>query len=474
MVTRIIIICLGLVSFMTGCMVGPKYERPNVNMVEPNSFSQPGQHDVDVHMLDAQNEWWKHFGDPVTSELVEVALSGNYTLQAAAARVIQSEALFAQSRGRQLPDISYGLSRQRDKFSLNFGGGRFSALTTTYAGEFSVSYVLDLFGKLRHATRASWAEMLSSKAAQQALVHTLIAGVINQRIQIATLESRLELARANTVNLKRTLEIVERRYAKGIAGPVEVRLARENYQAAKSSEPAISLSLQRAYHALDVLLGRQPGQFDPLDSTLAELPDLNAIAVGVPAALLDRRPDLQASELMLIATNERVGVSVAQLLPDFTLTGNYGFRGDEFEQAFNDNYEVYTAILRLSQPLFKGGQLRAQVKYSKARFDEMAADYAQQVLEAIREVEDALAADQLLSEQYRYSRQRLKEARLAEELSRERYSRGVGGILLVLESERRRRLAENELVLLRQFIWNNRVNLHLAVGGDWIEDEDVQ
>jgi outer membrane protein TolC len=184
--------------------------------------------------------------------------------------------------------------------------------------------------------------------------------------------------------------------------------------------------------------------------------------------------------MSLRAANEQVGVSVAQLYPDLTLTGTIGRSADTLRDTFRPETEIYSLVMGLSQPIFRGGQLKAQVDAAKARYSELAADYAGTVLTALQEVEDALVSEDMLQVQLKQVETRFNEARNAEELSRQRYSRGIESILTVLESERRRRIAEEELAILKGQLWTTRVNLFLALGGDWVTqppsdiDEDNQ
>ncbi len=464
---------LSIFSLMgfSGCMVGPKYSRPKTVADTATDYVRPGIHNQDVNDIETVeiDQWWVRFGDSATSDLVQRALGNNYDLKAAAARVLQAQASLAEAGGRLWPDVSYNLSRNRGKQSFNFGGagGRFSLISETWTQNISVAYIVDLFGKLRHAKQAAWADMFASQANEQTLINSIIATVIMARIDIATTQKRLAIARANILSRSNTLEIVERRYSKGLVGPVDVRLARENLEASKVLEPSIELSLITAHHALDVLLGRQPGTSEPLPETLADLPDLEPLPIGVPASLLDRRPDVMSAEFALHAANERIGVSIAQLYPDLTLTATYGANADRWRDIWEHFAESYSALFTLAQPIFKGGQLRAQINAAKARYEELAANYATAVLTAMREVEDALISEQMLQKQLEHAQRRFTEAKAAEELSRQRYQRGVEGILAVLESERRCRIAEEELTILKGQIWTTRVNLYLALGGDW-------
>lgn len=463
---------------LTGCTVGPDYSRPPTAVDTTEGYFLAGKNSQDPNDLADSDQWWHRFGDPVTAQLVRRTLENNYDLKAAAARVMQAMARLAENRGRRLPAITYNFSRDRNQRSFNFGGfgggGRFKSLSTTVTQDFSIIYILDLFGKLKRAEQAAWSDMLAAEANEQALINSMIAIVINTRVDIATIQRRLGIARANTESRRKTLEIVERRYKQGLVGPVDVRLARENLAASKAAEPVIELSLITAHHALDVLLALRPGTSQDLPQTLADLPDLESVPVGLPASLLDRRPDVKAAELALRAANARVGVSIAQLYPDLTLTGNYGFSGDTFNEIFMRETEIYSLIFRLAQPIYRGGQLRAQVKGAKARYAELSADYAGTVLTALREVEDTLASEQMLQLQFGYVQTQLAEARAAENLSQQRYQRGVEGILTVLESQRRRRAAEEQLAVLKGQIWTTRVNLFLALGGDWARQEQIE
>jgi multidrug efflux system outer membrane protein len=455
---------------LAGCMVGPDYKRPQTIADTAESYVYTGNNLKDINDSNEVGQWWQRFGDPTTTELVRLALSNNYDIQAAAARVLQAQALLAEIRGLQLPDVSYNLGRSRGKMSFKFSDTRFSIITTTFSQDISVNYILDLFGKLKRQQRAAWADLLAAEASKQAVVNAVISAVVKARANIATTQRASDLARANTENWQRNLQIIERRYNSGLLGPLDVRLARENLEASKAAEIVTKLALAKAQNALDVLVSRQPGSGKQLPQTLPELPDLTAVPVGVPALLLDRRPDVMAAELALKASNEQIGVSIARLYPDLTLTGSYGFTADTFNDIFIDDTEIYSAVIRLAQPIFKGGQLRARIDAAKARYEELAFHYAKTVLTAVREVEDALVREQLLQQRLKALQLRLDEAVAAEKLAGERYLRGIERLIIVLETERRRRIAENALNNIKGELWAGRVDLFLALGGDWAVD----
>lgn len=469
-----------------GCMVGPNYQRPKTaaeaatNFVNapkgvqdvnaPKEASKP----VDANSAAEQDQWWMRFGDPVTADLVKEALKNNNDVKASAARVLQAQAGLAQTAGSLWPSVSYDIMESRAKSYFNIGGGipglpsgGFSFISTTWSQGINVSYLVDFWGQLRRTEQAAWTNVLGAQVGQWTVVNSTVATVIQARINIAVLQRRLAIVRANIESFQRTVDITERRYQEGLVGPVDVRLAKANLEAQKTQEPALETALAQAAYALDVLLGKQPATSAALPETLPDLPQLEAVPVGVPAALLDRRPDVRTAEFLLMAANEQIGASMAQLYPSLTITASYGRSSSNFEDIWEHFSETYSLVPNLTQPIFEGGRLRAQVDAAKARYSELAANYSAVVLRAMQEVEMALVTEQSLQKQVEHATLQLNEARAAEDLSRRRYEQGVESILAVLESERNRRSAEDQLTVLKGQIWTTRVNLHLALGGDW-------
>jgi NodT family efflux transporter outer membrane factor (OMF) lipoprotein len=487
---------VGLLWLSAGCMVGPKYKRPETMADRVDRYANAPQKTLDANEVEKPDLWWERFGDPTTAELVKKALEQNYDLKASAARVLQAQAVLGQARGQLLPTASYSLMGDRSKRFFNFGGGdsdslfgppdpnspfdfsglKFSPVVTTWSQSISITYVVDLFGKLRRAERAAWATLLAMGASQQEMTNTVIASVIWARANIATQQRRLDIVQGNIKSWERTLDVTERRYREGLIGPVDVRLARTNLEMVRAQEPALRLALTTAANALDVLLAQPPGRSPSLPATLPDLPELEPVPVSVPATLLSRRPDVRAAEFQLVVANEQVGISIAQMFPDLALTGLYGFSGTTWNDLWapNAQSEIYSTIMSFSAPIFQGGRLRAQVRAAKARFAELALVYASTVLTAMREVEDSLVTERLLQEQLEHVVLQVREAQAGEELTRQRYELGVENILTLLESQRQRRVAEEHLAILKGQIWVARVNLHLALGGDWGRGESSE
>ncbi len=415
------------------------------------------------------SRWWERFEDPVLNRLVEATLAGNLELVQAAARVRESDArLRSVTGGRGLSiDGAFSASRRVDN-TPTMG----KTYTTALTPQVQIAWQADLFGRLKSIERARYAELLASESDRLAIAHSLAAEAARFRVQLSLLERELELANEITDSRARTLKTVEGRYERGVnsTSAVEVHQARENLASARAALPAFERQLEQTYLALDQLLGAKPGSGAKLNTLGAALPNASAPPVGIPAALLDRRPDLRAARHSVESAVAEVDASVAALYPDLTLTGAVGWSDDDFGDLFSAQSFFANILGNLTAPIFNSGRLEADADIARARLESLVASYAASVLQAVREVEDALAAERgLLAELQERTTQR-DEALLAENLARDRYGRGLESLLTVLDTERRRSGAENQVLLLQAAVWNARIDLHLALGGDWFSD----
>ena len=464
------VVALLVVGGLVGCTMGPEPERPTTaadvgeNYVHASDEARPNLPEV--------SPWWRTFGDQTTIDLVELALENNTDLWAAAARVLEVEAGLKKAGGARLPQVGYsaGASKQRNTFVLPEIGRR-TIDSTTYSYGFNVSWQADLFGRLKRTQQSQWARLLAEEANQEAVVHAVVASVVRSRVLIATAAWALDINQEITRSWESTTRTVERRYRAGIAGAVELHLARENLASARASEVVIAGQLEQARLVLDVLVGRRPGSAEMLPDTMPQLPSLEPVPLGLPAALLDRRPDLRRAEMQLEAATFGVGAAIANLYPDLSLTGSVGENGDRIND-LNITDFVYNIVGNLTGPLFTGGQRRADVDAARARAEQAAAVYAGAVLDALREVEAALVEGDATLASFELTTERVAEARAANRLAKERYQRGVEVLLTVLETERRLRLAEQAIITNTSNVWNTRIDLFLALGGDWGTEEE--
>ena len=408
---------------LAGCTMGPEPERPTTAADVGESYVHSS--DEAGSELPEVSPWWRTFGDETTIELVELALENNTDLRAAAARVLEAEAGLKKAGGARLPQVGYGVSasEQRNSFVLP-ENGRQDIDSTTYSYNFNVSWQADLFGRLKRTQQSQWAQLLAEEAAQEAVVHAVVASVVRARVMVATAAWALDINREITGSWEATTRTVDRRYRAGVAGAVELHLARENLASARASEAGIEGALEQARLALDVLVGRRPGSAEMLPDSLPQLPSLDPVPLGLPAALLDRRPDLRRAEMQLEAATFGVGAAIANLYPDLSLTGSVGENGDRINDLDISNF-VYNIVANLTGPIFTGGQRRADVAAARARAEQAAAVYAGAVLDALREVEEALVLSETSFESFELTTERVAEARAANRLAKERYQRGV-------------------------------------------------
>lgn len=464
-----------------GCTLGPEPKRPQTVLDDDTAFKHAPTPDIGT--LDGEldktaehlGQWWRRLGDPVVESWVEQALSANTDLKIAAARVLEARAQVDQSRATRLPELSAGTSATRSKSSFSLPQvGRVAVYSTTYSADLSVAYQLDLFGKLRRTRQGAWASLLAQEEARETVLHTVVAEVVRSRVRTSTLEHSVELATAVRDSRGRTLESVERRYNAGLTNAVDLRLARENLAGAEADLIGARQALDSAYLAVDVLLGRRPGSGERPTEPSAQLPPVEPVPLGLPAELLDRRPDLRQAEMQLAAATAGIGASLADLFPTLSLSGSVGGRSDGLSNLLSSESLVYNAVANLLGPIFDGGRRRAAVDAAEARAEQAAAAYSGAVLRALRDVEDALIREQASRTSLDFLEERVREARAAENMARERYGRGVAPLLQVLETERRLKAAENALSSGRAALWNARIDLHLALGGDWHDTDAAE
>jgi NodT family efflux transporter outer membrane factor (OMF) lipoprotein len=471
-------VAMVLLGSLSACTLVGDYQRDEVEQLLVQSYVQT-QHDATQPQTEL-NQWWHQFNDAQLNQLVDQALLHNYDLKVAVANVLESQALLDSAFAGFWPSInlSYSPTRNFISSSTRFAGnGSGGFITNTASADFStrhqmqlgVSWQLDLFGRLRHAHKAASADLAALELDRVALTHSLIANVLRQRVEQVIATQRFQVAKQIVASRQITLDSVDRRYRRGVAGSsaVDVRLARENLLSAQATQTALQLNVELARHALDVLLGKTPSAIIDQEATLSALPELNSQIIGIPVSLLDRRPDLKAAEFRSIASNQRIGVALADLYPDLTLNGRLGTNTNSLSQFFSLDNLIASVTGELVTTLFQGGRLRAQVAAAQARLQAQGARYAQTVLNAVREVEDALLRNRLLDQRLQQVTEQREQARFAESLARERYTRGIDSLLIVLETERRRQSAEDLQLQVQQLRWNARIDLHLAIGGDW-------
>jgi multidrug efflux system outer membrane protein len=349
----------------------------------------------------------------------------------------------------------------------SFTGENVTVKTDSFSLTLPASFELDLWGRLSRATEAARADLLAAEENRQTVIHSLIAEAASQYFTIQSLEARLQISRQLTRTYRENLELVEARYRQGLSSILDVRQARRSLAQSEAEIPPLVQALGKARQALAVLQGQYPAKtIGPAGAqSRFELPP--PIPAGLPAGLLNRRPDIRAAEASLKAACARIGVAKANRFPQIRLTGSFGYTSNELQELFEPENELWQLAAGIVQPVFDAGKRKAAQRAAEARYRQQVAQYAKTVLEAFSEVEAALLTRRQQMDRYERLEIYLKEAKATLDTALDRYQRGLANYLNVLDAQKARFQAELSLVETRNAIYTNRVSLYRALGGGW-------
>lgn len=419
------------------------------------------------HAAPSMAPWWRSIEDPIFQGYAEILLERNFDLQAGLQRIEQARATKNIQSGSLFPSLTANGTAGRS-FAPSVTGNR--TYSTNINPELSASWVLDLFGKIRADIAAADAALEASYFDQEALTHSLIAELFGYYTSAQTTTKQLELAKKAAENRSNQYALIKKRFDLGMSGITlsDVNLALSAKEAALSDVNQYKRTLAATLYAFDTILGRTPGltQINDITAISVPLPDA---PICLPADLLDRRPDLRASEARLKAANANIRGSIADLYPSLTLGGNIGYTGSELSDLFTADRLAGSILGTITAQLFRGGALRANVKLQEAEAKELAATYAGDVLDAMREVETALQAERMLAQQVERTQNRIVALWQAQNATQKRFDLGIASLSDLLDIQNQRYTAEQNLAALKQDARNVRTDLYLALGGDWAE-----
>jgi multidrug efflux system outer membrane protein len=454
---------------LTGCIkMGPDYQRPDPGTAVPSSFHNVPHEPV---MSLPEDQWWEVFRDPELDQLVEEALANNLDIKQATARVLEVRTRFVQARADGFPQVGFdGVGRRQKTPIIGVIPGRTVTNTTdVYTVKLPASFEVDLWGRLARAEEAARADLLQAEENRHTVSQTVVAETVTLYLQMESLERRIEITLRSMESFQRSLDYVEGRYRRGLTSSLDVRQARRILAGARALLPSLRQELSITQQRLSVLLGRYPETRPPRKQPEDYFQRLEPVPPGLTSDLLLRRPDLKSAEAGLRALNARVGVAKASRFPRITLTGESGYSSDELSNLFRPETQLWNIALGIAQPLFDAGRLKAGQRAAEARYDQGAAQFAKTLLTAFSEVEGALVARREELERRERLLRFFQEARATQEVAESRYSRGLVNYLDVLEAQRTRFEAEENLVLVDLAIFTNRVSLHRALGGGWAQ-----
>jgi multidrug efflux system outer membrane protein len=452
------ILVIALAALMCGCVVGPKYQRPQVQIPAGPASDSKSFGDL---------RWFEVFEDESLAGLIRTATSDNFDVLIAANRILQANEQIWIARGQLLPQVNFGLVPQRGINSTNvlLQGPRASA-ATTYTLSGGASWEIDTWGKLRSQTRAARANYLAAKENRDAVVQSIVTSLAQIYIGLRELDNELVIAKGNLETVQESLELTQIREAGGVSTMLEVRQAETLVQTAKRAIPLIEQQIVVQENTINFLLGRNPGAV-PRGQTLQQQKLPSLVPAGLPSSLLERRPDIRLAEQQLIAANAQIGVAKASLFPVISLTASGGSLSTALQDLFASGTGFWSLGGSLAQPVFAGGRLRANYRLTKLEKEQLVLQYSKACQQAFREVADALIGVEK-TRQARIQQESLTNT-LADQrqLSAARYQGGVTAFLEVLDTQRQYFSAQQALSQAQRDELLAVIALYKALGGGW-------
>jgi outer membrane protein, multidrug efflux system len=457
-------------SLLAGCTVGPNYKRPSTSV--PAAFRAPDPLPPAQAESFADLKWFEIFKDEELQKLIRTALEQNYDLRDAVARVEAARASLGITRSNQFPTVGAGAAVEINRLSRdgqtpipptflqhqdrNFGTAALQLL----------SFEVDIWGKLRRATEAARANLLSAEETRKAVVTTLVADVATAYLSLRESDYALEISQRTLETRRQSLDLTRRRQTGGVSTLLDLRQAEQLVLGAAETIPNIQQNIEQTENQITLLLGENPGNV-PRGRSLTQQDLPPNVPAGLPSALLARRPDIQAAEQNLIAANAEIGVARAAYFPEVSLSGALGGASTQLSSLLSAPHALWNLTGQVTQPIFTAGRIKSNVRLAEAEREHALIQYQKTIQTAFTEVSDALIAHQ----QVRKSRETQEELVTTlidrERLAYLRYRGGVDTQLNALDADRDLFEAQLFLAQLRLQEVLSVVQLYKALGGGW-------
>lgn len=451
-------------AVLVACAVGPSYEQPQTRVAE--SFAAL---DTQTYSQEATLEqFWTQFGDPTLDQLVTDALTANHDLRVALARFREARAARGEARLDLAPTVtaSGGYTKQHLARLQRIGSA--TADNEGYDAGFDAFWELDFFGRIRRGVEASNAELGRAEANLRDAQTIVIAEIARSYFELRGQQSQLGVARRNVDNQTTTLKLTTARLDAGRGTELDTSRAQAQLSATRATIAPLEAAVARSIHRLSVLAGREPTSLAAALTPVQDLPALpQIVAVGNPADLLRRRPDIRAAERTLAASTARIGVAIADYFPKVTFVGGVGSTADRAAALGEQGTGTRLIAPAISWAALDLGRVRARVAVARASSDASLALYEQTVLRALEESENALVTHARSREQLEELTQAERASRTAAELARVRYDGGMVDFLEVLDAERTLLTAEDARAQSRTATATSLVAVYKALGGGW-------
>jgi multidrug efflux system outer membrane protein len=457
-------------GWLAGCTVGPNYHRPAVQV--PQTFRAPDPLPAPQAESFADLKWWEVFKDEDLQQLVKTALQQNYDLAEAVARVEAARANLGITRSDQFPQVGASGSLQFTRLSRD---GSFTLPRSFVSsqnrnwGEASLnllSFEIDLWGRLRRATEAARANLLSADENRKAVITTLVSDVATAYFTVRELDGELEISKRTLDTRRTSLQLVQARQGGGVATLLDLRQTEQLVDTAAETIPTLQQQIEQTENQISLLLGENPREVIRRDQFNEDLfpPE---VPTGLPSALLERRPDIRAAEQNLIAANAQIGVARAAYFPQLSLSGFLGGQSTQLSSLFSGPHSAWSFVPQITQPIFTAGRLRSNVRLAEAQRDSALVQYQKTIQVAFTEVSNALIAHQRVRESGVQQQALVATLEDRKRLAYARYTGGVDTQLNALDADRDLLQAELDLRQIRLNELLSVVQLYKALGGGW-------
>ena len=460
-------IALAFIFLLTGCMVGPDYVKPIVPV--PTSF----RYDDKGVQETANTAWWKQFQDPVLDGFINEALANNKNVKIAAANIEQAAGVLTQVRSPLFPQLNYGGSAARQRGS-ELNANPIPSYVSNPQNAFQVfagaTWEIDLWGRIRRLSESAQANLLSTEEARRGVILSLVASVANTYIQLCGLDEQLMIAKYNMVSYGKAVKLFELQFKYGQVSRMNVEQARTRFETAAATIPQFESQIVQTENALSILLGRNPGPI-VRGKALRDLA-LPAIPSGLPAQLLERRPDVVQAEQNLIAANAQIGAAKALYFPTISLTGSYGQASEDISNLFKGPARQWGYSGSITGPIFTAGAISGQVQQAEAARKAALLAYELSIQSAFADVENALIARTKIAEQLQAQGRLVNAAREYTRLARLQYKGGYVPYSTVLQAEEQLFPAELNYAQYNTSLYTSLINIYKAMGGGWVAEAD--
>jgi multidrug efflux system outer membrane protein len=461
-----------LALILSGCAVGPNYHQPKTEVNA--SFSNGDQTNLSTGEIAV--EWWRAFDDETLQRLVAQALAANQDLRIATDHVREARALHTQAVADELPVVTGNAGYTKSTTSADatpFPLTREQRQLELFNLGFDATWELDIFGGVRRSIQAAGAEVSAAQADRQDVLVTVIAEVARNYFELRGAQHQLDVATKNAENQRETLDLTIAKFGAGLATELDTAQARAQLNTTLAAIPPIEGAIKHAIYRLGVLVGQQPTALEPdlaQPKPIPALPPL--VAIGDPAALLRRRPDIRAAEGALAAATARIGVQTASLFPRVFFNGNIGFDANTIGRLGQPGTDTYSFGPQITWAALDLGHVLARIHAARANADAQLATYEKTVLTALEETENAMVDFGREQVRRNYLRKSAESAVTATALATQRYTGGIADFLPVLDAERTQLQIEAQLAQSETRTATSLVALYKALGGGWESERE--